>query len=250
MLRIENGVHPDMPVAAAQPQTQEFADALAEYGAGDRAYRSRCQRVRALGLLPVLFAITLLIATNLRPAPGLWSVIGIAIGMELVIWGADALHKPGTRRSRLAERLVSHTQSWMPRLLFGIENAFIALAMIILWFTLADIGFPAGLFDHVVFAALLLQMPFRRFLRRRALIAPTMWNHLTDDVSRYVLYSLVALFIASVSTGFILPPGQPLDREPPASVLFLWVPAILVCIAMVVLAASDIARFRQESRMP
>jgi hypothetical protein len=57
---------------------------------------------------------------------------------------------------------------------------------------------------------------------------------------------MVALFVATSITHFVLPAGQPLTGEAPPHLIIVWVPAVLVILCCYILFLDRALRVRKE----
>lgn len=206
-----------------------------QYQVSSRSARREVVSVERIGLLPVGLALMLMWARRGAAGPGLWAAFGLALGMELLLAGAYELHHAGDRRSRPGDALAARSDRWFPLLVFAAQSGFVALSVLLLWTTVCELGFPAGLLQHALLVALLLAVPAYRAAAELVRESEGERHHLAAEFFRYLLISVGAVFAAGVLARIIgAPDGTPVPEMFPI-VLVLWVAAsltVLSCLAL------------------
>ena len=211
-----------------------------EHRIGHRLLRIHFRRTVVAGVLPLFMA--LLLATGKSQAgPGSLAGGGLAVAGLLMLFGLRGLHQE-SELTRPARWMVEHSDRWFPALLLLLQNFFIALCVLQLWFTTAALGFPATLLQHALIIALLVLSPIRRILHGTYPPQPSAWRELTVEFLRYVNASLGALFLATLITRLMVPPGDRMSQGLPAGVILVWVPAVLVMLGSIILFIDHVLR--------
>ena len=218
-----------------------------EFELSGREYRTHYLYTRLLGLLPIGVSMLFLLARASRAGPGLWCIMGVCLGLELILWGSFKLYFLRPQPSRLGERLAAASDAWFPYLLFSFQNIFFILVLLMLWFTLSDLGFPAQTIEHSLFVVLLTMIPVRRFIRRMQLVTPSSRIHFADRIFRYLTTIIVTLFVAGCMTRFMIPPGTSLIWHTPPGVVFVWVIGILIILGCLLLMVDGYLRYRKNT---
>lgn len=218
-----------------------------EYELSGREYRLHYLQTRLLGLLPIGVSTLFLLARASRAGPGLWCVCGVCLGLEILLWGAFKLYFLRQRQSRLGAYLAATSDLWFPYLLFTLQNLFFILLLLMLWFTLADLGFPAQALEHSLFILLLAMIPVRRFIRRMQLVTPSSKVHFADRIFRYLTTIIATLFVAGCMTRFMIPPGTSLTWHAPPGVVFVWVIGVLIILGCLLLMFDGYLRYRKNT---
>ncbi len=218
-----------------------------EYELSGREYRTHYLYTRLLGLLPIGVSLLFLLARASRAGPGLWCVMGVCVGLELILWGSFKLYFLRQQQTRLGASLAAASDSWFPYLLFSLQNIFFILVLLMLWFTLSDLGFPAQTIEHSLFVLLLIMIPVRRFIRRMQLVTPSSRIHFTDRIFRYLTAIIATLFVGGCMTRFMIPPGTSLTWHAPPGVVFVWVIGILIILGCLLLIFDGYLRYKKNT---
>ena len=198
------------------------------------------RRTLLAGVVPVGIAL-LLAYSRPAPGPGLVASAGVAAAGLLMLFGFHGLHRE-PHLTRLSRWLVNNTDRWFPALLIILQNLFIALTVLLLWFATTELGFPATPLLHAQLVVLLALSPLRRVLHGTYPADPPPWRELLVELLRYLHASLVASFVASLLTRLMIPPGERLEQGLPPGLIFIWVPAVLVVITSVILFIDHVLR--------
>lgn len=198
------------------------------------------RRTLLTGVVPIGIAL-LLGSSRPAPGPGLFASAGIAAAGLLMVLGLHGLHREESL-ARPSRWLVKNSDRWYPALLIILQNLFISLTVLLLWFATADLGFPATPLLHAQLMVLLGLSPVRRVLHGTYPPDPSAWRELLVEFLRYVHASLVASFLASLLTRLMIPPGERLEQGLPPGLIFIWVPAVLVIITSIILFIDHVLR--------
>ncbi|MBN1269642.1 MAG: hypothetical protein JXB04_08645 [Kiritimatiellae bacterium] len=223
---------------------------FASYCVAEKTARAEYRHIQVLGLVPLLLGVMLALSSRTGPGPGHVAILGLAGGLELLLWGAYNLHferDPGTGWSR---RLVAASDRWFPVALFAIRSLLYMLLFAALWFTIIDLGFPSSFLLHAMFFAMLLLWPLHGVARESVRSDRTQRHELLEALARFALTVLVTLFVAAGLTRFMLPPDQPLTGDAPPGPVFVWVVAVLVILFCAILLADRVVKYRREQGPP
>lgn len=223
---------------------------LTSYRISEKGSKALYHRAQLVGLVPTGLGLLLIVSAPGAAGPGLWAALGVAAGLELVLWGCHALHAASEEASALGQRLIRSSDRWYPATLFILHHLFLILLLVMLWTALTGLGLPTSPLLHGVFAALVLLLPLRGLLHEPAVSATPRGRELACNFTHYLLIALSTLFVALILTGFMLPPGEPLLREVPPPVIVVWVPAILVMLLCLLLFLQEIVRPRSTVKPP
>ncbi|NCC51955.1 MAG: hypothetical protein EOM20_12160 [Spartobacteria bacterium] len=207
---------------------------LLTYRFSDKTGHAMYRRGQLMGLVPLLFSLMLIVSIPKGAGPGPWNVLGISAGFQLVLWGGYHLH---THRpvSAWGRALVEHSDRWYPAFLFGVRKVFLILFFVILWFCLTDLGYPSSPLLHLIFFMIVCIYPVRSVLREFTYSDPDIRFENAEIITHYLLIIMLILFIAVSSTHMAVPMEGPLTKSIPMTVVFIWIPAILVILSCVTL---------------
>ncbi len=206
-----------------------------QYRLTERSGIRHTRTVQQLGLLPLAIAAMLMFAYPAGPGPGLWAALGVSIGLELVLWGAFALHGLRKPATALGARLVEISDQWYPYLLFGVRKTFVILSLTLLWLTLLDLGFPESTWHHVNFVLLMILYPISLFTREMAQQDEMLRFDLLADFFHYLGIILLTTFVTGVVTLLSAPSVALTSQQHNPFLIVLWVAAslvILTCVAL------------------
>jgi hypothetical protein len=207
-----------------------------QYRASDRQAPSCFRLTQRIGFFPLFVAVVMMFARPAGPGPGLWCVLGLSIGLELLLWGAYALHRDPKSTSRLCNRLKATSDSWYPRLLFVTQNIFVLLTIAVFWLTLQELGgIPSTLWINANILLLVLLIPVYRLAKEIMLRSDDVKHVLWEKLSRYLMVILGTTLAMAVWLDFSLPKTGLITPELMFRVLVLGVIAslvILTCIAL------------------
>jgi hypothetical protein len=208
---------------------------------GHRHAPEHFRRTFAAGLVPVGLALLTWWSHFPRGGPGIYATAGLAISGLLMLWSLRAVHSDAGI-SGLSRRLIARSDRWYPAALILAQSFFIALTVLLLWFTICELGFAASWLQHSLLIAYLLLLPIRRILQGTEPMHPSPLHELVMEFLGYLNTCIVTLFIAGCATLALLPPDKPLTGELPPSIVLVWLPAILVIITCVILLIDHVLR--------
>lgn len=211
-----------------------------EHRSGHRLLRIHFRRTLVAGVLPLLMAV-LLATSQARPGPGHYAGGGLALAGLLLLFGLRDLHRVPPL-SRAARWLVQRSDRWFPAALLMLQNFFIALCVLQLWFASTALGVPVTLLQHALLVTILLLSPLRRILHGTYPPQPSPRRELAVEFLRYLNASVVALFLASLCTRLMVPPGDRMSQGLPPGVILTWMPAVLVILGSVILFIDHVLR--------
>ena len=218
-----------------------------EYRITHRKARYHYNRTRLMGLVPLAVAAALHLFAPPHHAPLLIGAIGCTLGIHLIVWAAYEAHFGG-RHLRPTLRLLQNTDRWYPSLLIVCQNGFIAITLVIFWFILCTLGFPAGLFDHVLLGLWMCTWPVLRVLRARQHADPDARSvENAHAFFRLLNIALIAFLIASLVHAMFAQPttySNSTDQQDTVLDLFIWLPAILVGVGCIVMFVDHLLRQR------
>jgi len=197
-------------------------DIFPEYRPSADTFTEHVHRTRLLGLVPVFLSLLLMLAVPDGPGPGLWSALGTAMGLHLLLGGACGLPAVSNRPSARA------ADQWFPPLLFTVQTGFSIVTAVLIWRTIQDLGHTASAAEKGVFYALLVNFPAHRLVR---VTAPG------EEVSRrrsrwemffrYFKRSLVAILVSLLLSDLLKDPSGKIGQDTIIIAIALWVATVL-----------------------
>lgn len=223
-------------------------DLFAEYRPSSDTCRHHIARVRWLGLIPVGLSLAMMHAARPAPGPGLWSALGTALGLHLVLWGASRLPSvahPGPAAA---------ADAWFPLLLFVLQTGFVSVTAVMMWITLDDLGHRPSAAEEFIFYALLAGIPLHRLVRSQdpaGTMSPRRqrWEYFF----RYLKRSLAAILLGLLLTNLLRDSEGRIGTGSIILAISLWVATVLVvlgCLTFFVERAIEAGRPGQSSRSP
>ncbi len=207
-----------------------------QYRISDRQAPSRYRLTQRMGLFPVLVTLVLMFARPAGPGPGLWCVLGLSLGLELLVWGAYALHHDPAGTSRWGNRLKATSDSWYPLFLFAAQNIFILLTIAVFWLTLRELGgILSSLWVNLNILLLTLLIPVYRLAKEIMSRSNDVKHVLWEKASRYLMVILGTTLAMAFWLDYSLPEAGPIPPELMFRILILGVTASLVILACVAL---------------
>lgn len=197
-------------------------------------HRAFYRRTQVVGLIPIVFSVMLMFSVKPSPGPGLWAVFGLALGLQMILWGVVTMHKPGEPLSERGRRLVEKSDEWLPNVLFFTQQAFLILLLTMLWLCLCQVGYPCSLPLHIIVILLIAPMPLNGWAHARAMTLRTGRSEILQSFFRYTNGILVTLFLALTLTELAKTEDATFASHVPARLIFIWVPSILIIITCVV----------------
>lgn len=211
-----------------------------EHRYGHRRMRVHFRRTLVTGLLPIGIALFMAASPDTL-GPGWYSTVGLAGAGLLLLMGLRGLHTE-PRLTPPARWLVQHTDGWYAALLVLLQNYFIGILVLLLWFAIADLDFPATPLQNVMLLALLILSPVRRIMDGTYTANPSPLREIVMESLRYLNASLIAVFVASTLSRIMMPPGDKFANGLPPTLVLVWLPAVLVVLGSFILLIDHILR--------
>lgn len=208
------------------------------------------RRIRQIGWLPVGLAVILILANPSAASPGLWSAVGVSLGVQLLIAGARLLQSPGYRPSPLGRRLLARAGSWYPLLLFAARYTFILVLSVILWMELTELHYRAAPWHTLVFALVIGLIPVDRLFKEWLNCHPTPAGEIICDLLHYLKLILAVIIGAIVLCAVIVAQSKPYQTETDPFILVIWVLACLVILGYGVLFVDHLRSHRPPRPPP
>lgn len=202
-----------------------------EHRPGHRRCALYYQRTMAIGLVALGIALYIGAARFPDVGPGWFANAGLTASGLLLLWGVRKLQRdtPVTRWGRWIARRMNDL---FPALLVGLQGWFVLLAALLLWYTILELGLPAGPFDTGVLVAILALAPLRRILAGTEPPNPAPARAAWATGLRLLNVALIAIFSARALSELTRPPpGGDLPLFP----ILVWIAATLVVLACVIL---------------
>lgn len=217
-----------------------------EYRPSFHLSRHHVLRIHLIGLLPLGLSLLLLFAHGARSGPGLWTALGLSIGLELLLWGAYHLRHTEDVRSTLGDRLVVRLDEWFPVFAFVIQSILIDLCLVILWVTITELGFPSSVWHHFLFALFILLLPYFQWIHEVNRMETTPRREWLEHLSRSLMIINIAIIVASMVQALVQAQSEPFDTDPTPIVLIIWIIAILVVLSAMVLFMGKTVNIRRQ----
>jgi len=202
----------------------------------DRHALSRFRLTLRMGLFPLLVTLVMMFAMPAGPGPDLWCMFGLTIGLELILWGAHALHREPAVVSRWGNRLKATSDAWYPLLVFSVQNLFILLTIAVFWLTLRKLGgVLASPWVNINILLLALLIPAHRFAKELMSRTNDLTHVFWEKACRYLMVILGTTLAMAFWLDYVLPQTGPIAPELMFRILILSVSAslvILVCVAL------------------
>jgi O-antigen/teichoic acid export membrane protein len=203
--------------------------------------------VQKLGLIPIFITGALIAANRTSAGPGLWTALGLSLGLELILWGALELYSTHEKKTPWGEELVRRHDRWFPTLVFVMKYSFIALSLTVLWMTIHDLGFPTSLWHHILFVFIVLLLPITQAVREKAGADPEPRVEAWDNICHCLNVILITIVVASLLCNLIVSQSSPYGTETDPLVLVIWVLAILIMISSMIIYLGRIARHKRPA---
>jgi hypothetical protein len=214
------------------------------YNVERKTARDFYHQARLVGLVPILFALMMIVSMPSSCGPGPWCVFGTGAGLQLILWGAYELHFQSPPKTRWGQRLVRHTDHWFPPFLFIVRNLFILLILSMLWLSLVDLGFPSTWPLHLVVILILVLLPIKGLTSEYAYATGEPRHVIANDSIRTAFISLTAIFIAMLLTHQAIPTDEPLTGDVSPILVLIWLPAILVSLTFIIITMDQARKLR------
>lgn len=213
-----------------------------EYRLGRRRFREYYAKTLGMGVVALLLAVWFGSAHLPQIGPGIYASAGFSAAGLLLLWGLRNMHRSKIR-SRWAHWLRAHTEASFPAILILFQGWFLLLIAMLIWFTIADLGFAANTLQNVLLLVILLFIPVRRILAGTASQHPSPRRELTTQGLTYLNVAIVTLFLAAAISGTMLPPQeQVFSSEIPMGAIIIWLSATLVILTCLILFLDHIVR--------
>ncbi len=183
----------------------------------------------------------LLATARPHPGPGLVSCAGLSASGLLLLAGLRGLLTEPRLRWPF-HRWAPHADRWFPIALIALQNFFITLALLPLWFATADLGFPATPVMHILLLLLFVLAPLRRILQGTHPLEPTVPREVIMEFLRYTYVCVIALFVTLLISHMNNPASDQAAAEPSVGAIFLWLPCILINLGCFVLFVDHLVR--------
>ncbi|MCO5045259.1 MAG: hypothetical protein J5I99_10710 [Verrucomicrobia bacterium] len=212
-----------------------------EHHLAHRRFREYYRRTLAMGAVALGLAIWMGSAQMPMPGPGLFANAGFSAAGIFLLWALRNLHTTPPR-SRWGQRVRARSENQFPAIVICLQGWFILLIALLIWFTVAELGFAANGFQHTLLIGILLLAPVRRILDGTEPPRPSPRRDLIRETLAYLNVCLITLFIAAVLTTAMLPPDAPATSELPFAVMFIWVVVTLILLTCAILLLDHIVR--------
>jgi len=221
-----------------------------EYPPARHLHRRHYTRTRQIGALVICLGGLLMLAARRWPGPGLWSALGLCLGLELILWGAHELPFTRSRMSPPGARLAATANRWFPGLLFAVRHLFITIAMLILLFSLVELHILRAAWETAVFGLAILLVPARRLAWE--------WNHARPSAAAEIIEALchrgflisVVVLATHVLVSVIIAESTPYGTDTIPLELIAWSIAMLIVVAQTVLFINVCRRLRPHANHP
>lgn len=197
------------------------------------------RRTLAVGAVPLALALALAAAYFPRIGPGLFANAGLTLAGLMTLWSVRDMQ---TRApvSRWGRWIVSRMDDLFPALLIGLQGWFVLMTTVLIWFTVAELGFRGSIFSGCMLFGILLLAPIRRILAGTEPPHPHPLRELLSEGLGHLNTILVTLFVAGSLTSLNRP--DPTNTEPPMMIIVIWLAATLVILTCVILFLDHIVR--------
>lgn len=212
-----------------------------EYKLSSRHAREHFRRSLATGVVPAALSLWIGLSRLPHVGPGLCAALGLSVAGLLMLWAARELHRE-RQVSQLSGWLVYWSDRWFPAFVLLCQNFFVSITVMLLWFTICDLGLNASWLQHVLLLTLLALSPLRRILDGTEPTHPSPLRELFTESLGYLNTMVLVVFVADTISRALLPPDKPLTEAPPLGAVMVWVPAVLIIIGCVILFIDHILR--------
>ena len=210
-------------------------DLFIHYRPSERHSAEPIRRTLNFGRLFIVIILALLFSHNVGTRPGLWSALGVGLGVYIMLRAAIALGVTSPAATGWAQRKAAARDQWFPLFLFTVQSAFLLLSVAVFWITFCEIGFPARAWHHALIILFALAIPAYRVARERLLLEQNVKHDLAERFFRYLLVILVSVLLAGLLT-----PLLDLSRDLRADdqlvfLLLMWSATLLVSVVCVLM---------------
>ncbi len=203
-------------------------------------------RTLRLGLIPIAVTVLLMVERPRPPGPGLWSALGIALGMEIMLYSAWRMRRPDTSRTRLGRRMAESMDLWFPLLMFTAQSGFLIVTVLVFWLTLLELGLQIYRWTHLVFLTLLFYIPVRRFALACVKAKPEETVYVVRELLNYVAAILLTLLTGAVLTMVLIPLGHPDTGDASPSLIAVWVLVVIAVLSFSILFVDRVFSSRKR----
>ncbi len=195
-----------------------------------------------LGLVPMVFALLMILFTAQGAGPGLWCALGLSAGLQLILWGSYRLHQEPALRTPWARRLAANSARWFPALMFVAWNGFAVILGVLLWLTVVQNGYPAGPAIHATVIAIIALIPIKGLAREWHLVCNTQRSLVINELLFFGLIILVALFLTLSLISFNPSTVKTPDQNYDPVIVVTWMGFVLVCLGCLSLPIRHLRR--------
>lgn len=203
-------------------------------------------RTLRLGLIPIGVALVVMWERAQPPGPGLWSALGVCLGMESMLFAAWRFRDPGIRKTRLGMRMAVSLDRWFPLLVFSAQSVFLIVTVLIFWLTIVELGLEIYRWIHPIIYVLLFYVPLRRFMLEYVREKSSKTAFVVRESLNYLAVILIALLAGSILTMVVIPLGHPLTGDTWPPLIFIWVLVVMTILSVVVLFVDRVFSSRKK----
>ena len=213
-----------------------------EYKLSHRRSAEHYNKTFWLAWMPAGVAALMIYAKGSSAGAGLWGGLGFAMAVQMILWSGRAIHRPRQRLSPFSRKLVETSDTWFPQFLITIQGAVTGITILLLWFTLCELGVRSMFVQHLALVLAVILIPLRRIASIRIKQAPGPKNEIRYEIIHYSQIIFVTLFIAFCFHLIIMPEGENLTSDVPLGAILLWIPACLIIVSCIVLFVDHLIR--------
>ena len=219
---------------------------LPEYQLSNRSCRTHLMHTRWLGIVAIVVTLLLMFGSPTSPAAGLWCALGLAVGLEMILWGLYEINYTSDRKTIIGMWLLKRSEKVFPVVLYLMQHAFTVILLLVLWFTLGQLGFPTGVGRSTCFVMILTLFPLRRLFLELVETESEEAKNLPAEFAGYLNLCLIVTLLVSLLTAYLLPQGLTTAEKIPEPLLVMWVPTILTMLVCLVLFVDDVGKERKR----
>jgi len=221
--------------ASANPPAIDPVAYFERYSPSKRMSREPIQHTQQAGWLTTVLTFFLMWAQPYWPGPGLWTILGLSIGMQFIMYGSLMLRNERDPKTLVGLFLEKHMDRWVPLLVFSAQTLYMFLIVTALWMSAQMLGVTAPAWVHTTLYILLVLIPVRRLLyewaghREHSIRTPV------QDGLQYLTVIVVTLLAGVLTTHFVSPFGHPVTGDNSVPLIFIWVIVTLIILSNIVL---------------
>ncbi len=210
-------------------------------------YSGRANAVFTLkaGLLMVLVSGLLLLATPVR-GPGLWCAFGLALGLQLLLWGAFKRQSTSLETDRAAGQKPRGSEDAFPFLLFGVQTLFTFIAIALGWLTICGLEIPTTAWRHVNVALLTIMIPAYRLSSEFERTTESFGSAVLKELFRTLSFIFITTFVFGLLMALTIPPTKNVPEESLIYYISAWVVLIIIICAYAILFISHVSHLRAQ----